>query len=116
MDQDAVEARIERLFKEAKPRSRIKKGYIKLTAALILAAIPLSITQQPGSQLIPVIPAITEAQDLTITPSVLADTDKTLTITVDQPGTVFFFYGCAHARTRTKNINAFANPDRTSDI
>jgi hypothetical protein len=93
-----------------------KKSDIKLAAALILAAIPLSITQQPRSNLIPEPPikqATAEAQAPKISPSVLVDTDTTLTITATEPCTVFFC-GCAHSRTR--GIDAFKAPHKPSDI
>ena len=117
MDPATIEARVERLFKEAKPISKPnKKGYLKLAAALIIAAIPLSVTQSPSSTQIPapqIKPAIADAQDPAIKPSVMADTDETLAITINQPGTVFFC-GCAH--THNKTINPFTNATMASDI
>lgn len=117
MDQANIEARVERLFKEAKPRSRSNtKGYLKLAAALIIATIPLSITQRPGSTPIPepqIIPAIAEAQDPEIKPTVLDETDETLTITVNQPSTVFFC-GCAH--TRSSRLDSFDRSVKSKNI
>ena len=117
MDPATIEARVERLFKEAKPISKPnKKGYLKLATVLILATIPLSVTQTPSSTQIPapqIIPAIADAQGPAIKPSVLADTDETLAITINQPGIVFFC-GCAH--TRVDKINAFKHPIKLNDI
>jgi hypothetical protein len=62
MDKRSVDARVEMLFHEAKPKSKPnKKGYLKLDAVLMLATIPLTITQLPSSLQIteaPIIPAV----------------------------------------------------------
>ena len=116
MDPATIEARVERLFKEAKPKSKPKTHYLKLATVLILATIPLSVTQTPSSTQIPdpqIKPAIAQVQDTEIKPSVLVETDETLAITINQPGTVFFC-GCAH--THSKGIDAFAAPNKPSDI
>ena len=93
MDPATIEARVERLFKEAKPISKPKNHYLKLATVLILATIPLSVTQTPSSTQIPAPqfkPAIAQAQDPAIKPSVLDETDETLAITINQPGAIFF--------------------------
>ncbi len=116
MDPATIEARVERLFKEAKPISKPQSHYLKLATVLILATIPLSVTQTPISTQIPapqIKPAIADSQDSAIKQSVLAETEKTLSITINQPGTAFFC-GCAH--NNKQHIDVFAEDISQSEI
>jgi len=119
-----LENRLDTIMKRAKPAptpeqtagpemAPNRSRSLPLTLAFLTVLLLFSVTQQPEIKPAPATPAIAEVLDPTIKPSVLANTDETLTKTVSEPYTVFF---CGCSRTRVYFIDAFAEPNRTNNI
>ena len=117
MDKHTVEARVERLFKEAKPKPKFRhRRYLKLATILFFAALPLSIAHQSTFQPAPptqIVPITAETEQPTIQPIIQIDAGAPITLVNAQPET-FFFCGCS--RGRANHIDAFAQPNKPSDI
>lgn len=102
MDKQAVEARVEQIFRDAKPNPKSRyKRYFKLAAVICLTVLPLSIGQELNNQPLPAEPPATEFAALgqdPQQPSFAIDTTRPSTVITAQPGD-FFFCGCTRTRS-----------------